>query len=177
MAPKMAVLAVMVAAGGHAADVRIEARGGDRVQQAMLWRARTTVTWLYERAGVRVSWGVGSGRVIRVQFTRETPAGLRPGALAYALPFAEGPDTIVVMVDRVEVAVIQPQVTPLLAYVLAHEIGHVLQACDRHSETGIMKARWVVEDYGLMRKFQLGFTPQDVELMHSGLALRISESK
>ena len=177
MAPKMVVLAALVAAAAYGGDVRIEVKGEDRVPPAMMWRARTTVSWLYERAGIRVAWGPGSGQVIRVQFTRGTPADSRPGALAYAMPFAEGPDTIVVMVDRVEVAVTQPQVTPLLAYVLAHEIGHMLQACDRHSETGIMKAQWVEEDYGLMRKFQLGFTPEDVGLMRSGLASRIWESR
>jgi hypothetical protein len=169
MAPKMVVLAAMAVAGAFAADVRVEVSGGNQVQQPMLWKARTTLTWLYERAGIQVAWGAGNGRVIRVRFTRGTPAGLRPEALAYAMPFASGPDTIVVMIDRVEAAVRESRVTSLLAYVLAHEIGHVLQACDRHSEIGIMKARWVEADYGLMGTFQLGFTQEDVDLIHLGL--------
>jgi hypothetical protein len=30
---------------------------------------------------------------------------------------------------------------------LVHEISHVLQGTNRHSETGVMKARWNQEDY------------------------------
>ena len=57
--------------------------------------------------------------------------------LAYALPF-EGTH-IVVFYDRVEECVRADLFPTLLAYVLVHEITHILQEITRHSATGIMK--------------------------------------
>ena len=55
-------------------------------------------------------------------------------------------------------------------YVLAHELAHVMQGVARHSESGIMKARWAREDCDAMASHQLAFTQSDVELIHQGLA-------
>jgi hypothetical protein len=46
----------------------------------------------------------------------------------------------------------------LLSHVLAHEIAHVLQGVSRHSESGILKARWDREDFFLMQQHRLNFT-------------------
>jgi hypothetical protein len=62
--------------------------------------------------------------------------------------------------------------TQLLAHVLVHEITHVLQGIDRHSDSGVMKAVWTGEDYSQMRVEPLPFAPEDVELVHVGLARR-----
>jgi hypothetical protein len=60
----------------------------------------------------------------------------------------------------------------LLAHVLAHEITHVLQGGDRHSETGIMQAHWTAKEIGRMASNPLSFTPEDIELINKGLAMR-----
>jgi hypothetical protein len=56
----------------------------------------------------------------------------------------------------------------VLAHVLAHEITHVLQGAARHSESGITKARWTLDDLAEMRVLPLRFTVEDVELIHRG---------
>jgi hypothetical protein len=56
-----------------------------------------------------------------------------------------------------------------LAHVLAHEITHMLQGTDRHSDSGIMKARWNSEDYFEMLRTPLSFTEADVQLIRRGL--------
>lgn len=96
-------------------------------------------------------------------------SALRPGALAYALAY-EGVH-IQVFYDRI--AVSDPDLVPyLLANVVVHEITHILQGIDRHSDSGIMKARWTAYDFTMMKRHQLGFTDFDVELIQCGLAAR-----
>ena len=59
--------------------------------------------------------------------------------LAYALPY-EGTH-IVILFDRVRK--MQPNYVPaVLAHVLVHEVTHILQGIQRHSESGVMKAHW-----------------------------------
>jgi hypothetical protein len=59
-----------------------------------------------------------------------------------------------------------------LAYVMAHEIGHVLQGVSRHSQEGVMKAH-TPNAHALTSK--LRFAHEDVSLIHSGL-LRLVEN-
>lgn len=91
-----------------------------------------------------------------------------PRAFGYALPYG-GRRRIVVFYDRVE-RVAGPTWAPrLLAYVLAHEITHVLQVSNRHAETGIMKAVWNYDDIDAIHREDLHFTPMDVFLIDRGL--------
>ena len=78
---------------------------------------------------------------------------------------------ITIFYDRVRVA--EPRVTQVvLAHVLVHEITHILQGIFRHSESGVMKARWTAKDYSDMTWQPLSFTDGDIELMKNGLATR-----
>jgi hypothetical protein len=90
--------------------------------------------------------------------------------MAYALPY-EG-NHIVIFYDRLQRKVKGTQISTLLAHVLAHEVTHILQGIHRHSERGLMKATWDGSDYQAMMWKPLPFTPQDIELIHRGLAVR-----
>lgn len=57
----------------------------------------------------------------------------------------------------------------LLGHVLAHEITHILQGIDRHSQEGVMKAHWTTEDIVQMARQPLPFEQKDVMLIHRGL--------
>ena len=61
----------------------------------------------------------------------------------------------------------QPAV--VLAHVLVHEITHILQGVNRHSDRRL-KAHWTPEDYRAMASKPLPFTPVDVQLIRLGLA-------
>lgn len=94
------------------------------------------MTWMFARVGVRLAWrdgepgtGAVSGSLVTIQvrFTGELPDASRE-ALAYALPFGEQGVAIHVMCERIRwVARKSSREAPILAHVLAHEIGHVLQ--------------------------------------------------
>jgi hypothetical protein len=55
----------------------------------------------------------------------------------------------------------------LLGHVLVHEITHVLQEVPRHSESGMMKARWEGADFARMRHQTLPFAEEDIRLIHA----------
>lgn len=59
----------------------------------------------------------------------------------------------------------------LLAYVLAHEIGHLLLGSAGHGE-GIMKTDWQQRDFSKMRQRQLVFTREQTEKLQAALQRR-----
>ena len=136
--------------------------------------AQGQASTLFRRIGVRLEWHEQrfcspDGNAIQVKFSGRTPEGEHPGALAYALPYER--TKIVVFYDRIQNG--DPKrVTYLTAYVLAHEITHILQGAVRHSERGIMKAHWDRVDYFEMENGQLNFAPEDVGLISRGLDKR-----
>jgi hypothetical protein len=111
---------------------------------------------------------------LAVEIVPHAPASFSDDALAMALPYADSGVRIVVFYDRVEPLLRghhAPQAT-VLGYVLAHEIAHVLQGIARHSETGIMRARWTDNDLKQMGIKVLAFAPEDVQLIRRPLAHR-----
>jgi hypothetical protein len=130
---------------------------------------------IFVAAGVEVDWRdagdcPSSPNVINVIFSFFVPADYRPGALAYALPF-EG-TTINIFYNRI--AHRAPDWTrQLLAYVLVHEITHILQGVSHHSKDGIMKAVWSNDEFKAMRTRSLGFAAEDVTMIDLGLQARV----
>jgi hypothetical protein len=130
---------------------------------------------MFARIGIRLDWRSGEPprtwlTPIGVELATNTPVDLLPGALGSALPY-EGVH-IRVFYDRIRSDVAPRSV--LLAHVLVHEIAHILQKTDQHSDGGVMKAVWTHPDYVRMRIEALPFTPQDTELIRLGLASRAS---
>jgi len=140
--------------------------------------ARAAVSKVFEGIGVSIEWQaygdscpVASGAII-ISLSCDTPWSQHPGALAYARPY-EGTH-IVVFYDRVRARAAPAQVRCLLAYVVAHEIAHVLEGITRHSSIGIMKAVWDQRDYFEMARKSFRFAQEDAVLIHLGLDRRQS---
>jgi hypothetical protein len=79
---------------------------------------------------------------------------------------------MVVFYDRIRRSAVGDFRTVVLSHVLVHEITHVLQGIDRHSESGVMKASWTAADYARMRARPLPFTDWDIELIRKGIEFR-----
>jgi hypothetical protein len=144
---------------------------------------------MFAQAGVFVRWHSGPSKrhekeqTITFAITSNTPQKFHPGALAYAEVYVgqfKGAH-IRIFFDRVESsATILPRSSPfayklvpiLLAHLLVHEITHILQNSDHHSEGGVMKKQWTMNDLYQMSYRPLPFDPFDVELIHRGLANR-----
>jgi hypothetical protein len=134
-------------------------------------QAQAVASRIFAGAGVRINWrtslpsGDQSKRepAIMVTLAERTPADYLPGALAAARVFEAV--HITVFWDRVECRSRWAPTSVVLAHVLVHEITHILQGVDRHSESGIMKAQWTIDDYRAMASKPLSFTPLDVKLI------------
>jgi hypothetical protein len=139
-----------------------------------LGRAQAQVSKMFATAGIKIEWHeprLCPAGAIQISLDEDAPATEHPGALAYALPY-EGTH-IVLFYGRILkhcIAADDPNLPPiLLAHVMVHEITHILQGTNWHSDTGIMKAHWAALDFSQMRFRPLPFTPMDVYLIQHGL--------
>ena len=138
-------------------------------------RAEAVTSAIYRQIGVSVDWRStrcpGGSIQIGLQFV--TPRTDHPGAFAYALPY-EGTH-VVLFYDRVAATARDHQSTAaLLGHVMAHEIGHILEGIDRHSESGLMKANWSADEIQLMRVQPMVFSDIDTDMIYRGIESRSS---
>jgi len=150
----------------------------------IVFRAQAMMSSMFAEIGVPLRWGLppgggeskspalrNPGLNILLRLAPKSDENTHRGALAYASPYARSGVRVTVFYDRVPpVLANEDAVTALLAYTLAHEITHVLQGVARHSDEGLMKAHWTLEDQAQMKQAQLPFSPYDVELIRSRLA-------
>lgn len=137
--------------------------------------AESIASHIFAEAGVRIKWQFGEPRrreqhmPIIIELSSNTPETLAPGALASARVY-EGIH-IGVFCDRIKTTVRGSDRlgTFLLAHVMAHEIAHIIEGIDRHSETGLMKASWTHTEIEGMSVRSLSLAPEDVQLIHKGL--------
>jgi hypothetical protein len=169
----MLALAAGMAWAGESVNARTVAVCADQLRDFQtLQLAKAGASRIFATAGVQIQWHQRFAcpkDAILVTFSQNTPRTDRPGALAYALPY-EGTH-VVVFYDRMEHEQAGNPIflRTLLAHVLVHEITHILQGIDRHSETGVMKARWDDRDFSEMRIKPLPFTASDVDLIQRGV--------
>ncbi len=148
------------------------------VPSPVLFNSMNLAAKMFAAAGVRIEWrfglpadlGSGRERAIVVRMAKDTPVNYLPGETAFALLY-QGQD-ITVFYDRVKQAGVPGAMPTLLAHVLVHEITHMLQGINRHSDSGVMKGHWAAGDYMTMYQKPLPFTEKDVDLIHRGLAVR-----
>jgi hypothetical protein len=145
--------------------------------------AEAKTTAVFRDIGVTVRWRVGAPPakllenacgaplVLRIENSAQVHASSE--ALALAAPFADSGTCIHVLLDRVLDTSTARLAPVVLAYVMAHEITHVLQRTNVHSKEGIMKAHWDASDYRRMAYTGLAFCADNVDLIHSGIAQRM----
>jgi hypothetical protein len=174
----IAAAAIAVAMRARADEVTVYVEGFSAVPAPVLNRAQVLANEIFAGVGVQIDWRRGqpnrslsrNEKPIVVEMITDTPRKLKPGALAFARPY-EGVH-ITLFYDRVRAAT-EPELTPnVLAHVLVHEITHILQGTCRHSDSGVMKARWTHTDYMEMGQKPLSFTEEDMQLIRSGLIAR-----
>jgi hypothetical protein len=158
----------------------------DEIPRIFLARSQAITARMLATAGVVIDWrsksasGCNEARsgTVKLKLVTNAPAGLHPGALAFAQLHEES--EIVVMFDRIDRSAHGitggVQVSNILANVMTHEITHLLQGIARHSETGVMKAHWSSQDLDEMAYGPLPFAPEDIPLIQLGMARRSRDS-
>jgi len=155
------------------------------VGNQVMEKAQRRVSFVLEKVGVNVEWVTDDAPQFRVLiieqlnaimaiggdvfgYTPKDPDGT-PGGLAYV---AYAP--IRIFVRTPEPGRPRLDASDMLAYCIAHEVGHLLLPAGSHSATGIMRARWRETDFKLMATGTLWFTAEDGKLIKSE-ALRLEQ--
>jgi hypothetical protein len=109
----------------------------------------------------------------RLQLSNEI-MGLAPGT---------GPDRHLVYIfyNRIErvndaqpfIGGIHLPTSQTLGHAIAHEIGHLLLNMEVHSQTGIMRGNWGLEDLRAVACGRLVFTPQQTEVIRAEVVRRV----
>jgi hypothetical protein len=102
-----------------------------------------------------------------------TPAVILPGALGFAVPFGRFGVQVELFWDRIKSEAQLTGVDPhlVLAFALAHEVGHVLLRSSLHSRAGIMQGRWDSEAWRLVSFSLLAFLPEQAADMRANCRL------
>lgn len=145
---------------------------------ALTYLTKHTANALFRATGITIHWHTSNPPAagippnwVRIHLSDRTPDDFLPGALAVSFPYSGCEKEVTVFLDRIRLRA--PEIlrqSSLLAYVLAHEITHVIQAVDRHSSAGLMKARWDGADYAAIFQRRLDFLEEDLLLVRAGLA-------
>jgi hypothetical protein len=161
--------------------VTVYVRTGAVAPMGMVSLAEAKTTAIFRAIGVPIRWRAGApnsleracGAPLVIQIENSERVYVSSEALAYATPFVDSGTCIHILLDRVlgsSTASLAPEV---LAYVMAHEITHVLERINRHSKEGIMKPHWDPSDFRRMAYSGLAFAADDIEMIHSGIAQRM----
>jgi hypothetical protein len=139
----------------------------------LLVSAERIASNMFSAIGIRLDWreprACPTGG-IAISINQRTRPSEFPGAMGYSLPFGDG--QAVVFLDRIKRTLDQPRAAALAAHVIVHEVTHILQGADRHSDTGIMKGHWTEADYRGMDRNPMPFTDTDIRLIAAGLKRR-----
>jgi len=167
-------------AAPHASDPVVFAclKSETYVMGGVLPNGQQAASQIFDGIGVKLLWSCPdragkepAGETILIRLAARVPKHFRKGTLAYALPFARKGVRITVFYDRLEPILEEhlPIAGSIFGYVLAHEIGHVLERVDSHAPTGLMRARWDEQDFVSMKFHALSFTPQDAQFIRESV--------
>jgi hypothetical protein len=179
---RIITVAAMAALSLGAETITVYVRDDAGVGASELCRTQSKAAEVFASAQVRVDWQKGQPKPLVLEDQRAIVVRIISGLStsehagpehARALAFAQAYEGVhvTILYERVRTLTHdRPEV--ILAYVLVHEITHMLQGISRHSEKGIMKARWNQADRYAMWHGRLPLAAEDVELIHLGLASR-----
>lgn len=171
------------------------------VPERILRPASELVVKIFQEVGVTVHWviaepntleavtvdrtGITAGKrpapdrreYLAVRLVAETPENVLPGAIGYALPFAQQGVHATIFYDRVEQlsrsSIPMPTAATLLGAAIAHEIGHILLDSCEHSPGGLMKSSWGQTEFRTLSTRGLHFTPQEGQVIRIGTLKRM----
>jgi hypothetical protein len=105
--------------------------------------------------------GAADPQFLRVQLIAHAPAALPAPAIALSLPCARAGIQVIIYTDRVAKVseANAPTFGRVLAYTMAHELGHVLLHSAEHEDGGLMKALWSKSDWQRAAVSIVSFSP------------------
>jgi hypothetical protein len=108
-------------------------------------------------------------RDIAVRIRRAAPSSVPSGVLGLAQPFASKGLNVQIYYERITAVAAARGLPPaaVLAYAIAHEIGHVLLRSSTHHASGLMSGVWGAREYGWISAGGLFFVRDESTKMRS----------
>jgi len=135
------------------------------VMGGILQSGEQAAAHIFSSIGVELRWSCDerAPNAISIRLAARVPKQFGKETLAYAFPFARQGVRITVFYHRLEPLFEEHQgyAGSIFGHVLAHEIAHVLERVDSHSQTGIMRGRWDENDFVSMKFNAFRFAPED----------------
>lgn len=174
-------------------EITLRAYNNASVPTGVLIAAERDVTRIFAKIGVVAAWvdsprreeqpfGTGLSFVIiilerpsveRLSRSRNTlgstplgPMG-SPGNIAYVFYERVENSTVYARLRSV-----MSDISQVLAFAIAHEMGHMLLPDQLHSPVGIMRGSWGLDDFAFIATGQLEFTAEQARLMKSEVLRR-----
>jgi hypothetical protein len=178
---------------GPVPRVTLRAHNNASVPAGVLISAEKDVTRIFAKIEVTAAWldspprehqSVGTGLSFGI-FILDRSSGDHISRSKNAMGSTPiGPDgnpghVAYVFYDRVEdftryarVRSVMSDISQVLAFAIAHELGHLLILDQSHSSTGIMRGSWGLDDFARIATGQLDFIPEQARLIRSEAARR-----
>jgi hypothetical protein len=154
---------------GQLPIICLEMANDAEVPAAILKKSQNEVARIFAAAGLAVEW-TQTGPSFTIQMVASTPVypGTAPPVMGVASRTPRGA-TAKIFFHQVEDLALRSHVDVgrLLAYVVAHEIGHLLLPRMPHSLTGVMKADWDPDTVREAAAGSLAFTGSQIKRLHA----------
>jgi hypothetical protein len=166
-----------------AALLTVAVHNNAAVPEATLNAAKVEVERIFAGVGVTIAWvSTVEPVTFGIQVTLRRQPGGGPGAMApSALGTTVGEDhrlggSSFVFYERVLKFAHDRHraVDVILAYAIAHEMGHVLLPAPAHTPTGLMKAEWTDDDIRRLGSDSPPFTVNQALLIRSAIEARLA---
>ena len=142
---------------------------------------------IFHAAGIRINWNEcrcspvlsPTSVMLRIipRYYRSMQMSSRQENLGYAVAGTEGGGLATVFYDRVETFAKGENLSRVLGYAIAHEIGHILLGQSSHSPAGLMRANWSEKDLRPVHRDQMQFTPEQADHIRAALGSEMKQEE
>jgi hypothetical protein len=173
MLAALVVTVVSIADAAETADpftIDLQMKSEARVPAAVLEESRDEVTRIFADAGIVVRWTDTAPRFVVSIVPQVLGYGTATSSVMGVAQRTAAGSSVRVFFKQVHdfARTYHVDLTTVLAYVIAHEVGHLLLPATPHSPTGLMQAEWhraVVRDAA---RGSLTFTEPQVARIRAG---------
>ena len=149
--------------------------------------AEKVAAGIFHAAGIRIVWNecrcspvlTPTSVMLRIipRFFGSKQSNSRRENLGYAVAGTEGGGLATVFYDRVEAIAKGENLSRVLGYAIAHEIGHVLLGQSSHSPAGLMRANWSEKDLRPVHRDRMQFTPEQADHIRAALGSEMKQEE
>jgi hypothetical protein len=174
----LAVLLISFAQEQQGPIVKVRAYDQAGAGSSVIEKAQRRVTFIFDQIGIRTQWVADEHPRFRILVVQKTDERFREDMFGYTPRDPDGTSSGLAYVRYNAISAfvrITSQGRPpldaadMLAYCMAHELGHLLLPAGSHSRSGIMSPRWRENDFILITTGNLFFSSDEGKRMRQAV--------